>query len=124
MLFQKLLDPSLTPPPMDLELPVELGLVWVLLLKGLITAGKFYYSTYQVTDAFRQCDILLKSARRKMLRQLAPQDLARAEILLPVGLSGIIMNTLVQDVRIGAQDHLVSVYSEYSDALVSDSAST
>lgn len=106
---------------MDLDLPVELGLVWILLLKGLITAGKFHYSTYQVADAFSQCNTLLKNARSKMLQQLSPQDLAHAEIVLPVGLSGILINTLVEDIRIGSRDDLVSTYSQYSDALVSDS---
>ncbi|KAE9964940.1 hypothetical protein EG328_010068 [Venturia inaequalis] len=117
--YQKLFHPSLTPAPMDLDLPVELGLVWVLLLKGLITAGKFRYSTYQVAETFRRCNALLKSARSKML-QLSPHDLAHAEIVLPLGLSGIVMNTLVQDVGTGSQGDLVSTYSQYSDALELD----
>lgn len=86
--LQKLLHPSLTPVPQNLELPVELGLAWTILLKGLDTAGKFHCSIYQVADTFRQCGGLLKSARRKLLQALAPQDLAHAEIGLPLGLSG------------------------------------
>ncbi|TLD36036.1 Mg2+ transporter [Venturia nashicola] len=118
--YQKLLHPALTPSPMDLELPVELGLVWVLLLKALITAGKIHYSSYQVADTFRECNSLLKCARRKMLLQLSPKDLAHAEIVLPMGLSGIIMNTLVEDIRSSSQDDLVSTYLQYSDALELD----
>lgn len=119
--LQTLLHPSMTPIPQNLELPVELGLAWVVLLKGLTTAGKFRYSIYQVADSFRQCGGLLKSARRKLLQALAPQDLAHAEIVLPLGLSGIIMNTLVQDVKVRDQDDLVSTYSQYSDLMVSSS---
>ncbi|QDS69576.1 hypothetical protein FKW77_008205 [Venturia effusa] len=118
--LQQLLHPSSFPVSHTLELPAELGLMWTLILKALVTAGKLHYSSYQVADNFRQCGRLLKYARRKLLQALAPQDLARAEIVLPISLLGVVLNTLVQDIKIDVSNNLTSTYSQYSDQLELD----